>query len=200
MKKLVVLASAVALALMASPAFAHVSVTPKEASRSATVTLRFVVPNEEAPAATVKVEIFLPEGASFATVTPGTVDGWTASASDTSVTWSGGRITGEDRLEFPLTVGPIPSEGEQIVFKALQTYDNGEVVRWIDVSSGTAAPPHPAPVVKLVGAAPPTTTTAAAEDDDGGSSGPLILLAALFVAGVGGGIAIFNVVSRRRSA
>jgi hypothetical protein len=37
-----------------------------------------------------------------------------------------------------------------LVFKAVQTYDNGDVVRWIDTSTpGGAEPDHPAPTVTL---------------------------------------------------
>ena len=44
----------------------------------------------------------------------------------------------------------MPTDTNELIFKALQTYDNGEVVRWIDPpAESAAAPEHPAPVVKL---------------------------------------------------
>ena len=50
-----------------------------------------------------------------------------------------------------------------MVFKALQTYDNGQVVRWIDApaTDGTE-PEHPAPVLRLVKADSATTGTSTA--------------------------------------
>jgi uncharacterized protein len=200
-----------ALLAIAAPALAHVEVKPEEAERGSTTTFTFSVPNEEDAAKTVKVEIFFPEGATFSTVTPGPVTGWTAKSSKTSVVWSGGTISGEDEVEFPVTLGPVPSAGDDMIFKALQTYDNGEVVRWIDIQTGSEEPPHPAPVVKLTGTAPttsevvvnaPPTTAAPKPDksDDGVNSLPVIFLAiATFFAAVGIGIGIGVFMRRGRA-
>ena len=49
-----------------------------------------------------------------------------------------------------------------MVFKALQTYSGGEVVRWIDEPVAGAEPESPAPVLKLAKAAPEGTAPAAA--------------------------------------
>jgi len=59
---------------------------------------------------------------------------------------------------FRLTAGPLPRT-DQLVFKVLQTYDDGQVQRWIDESDpGEPEPEHPAPVLAL-----DTATAAAAE-------------------------------------
>jgi periplasmic copper chaperone A len=51
--------------------------------------------------------------------------------------------------EFDVSLGPLPKT-DRIVFKALQTYSDGDIVRWIDVpQDGQAEPEHPAPVLKL---------------------------------------------------
>ena len=60
-----------------------------------------------------------------------------------------------------MTLGSLPNT-DSITFKALQTYDNGDVVRWI----GAEKTDNPAPVVTLTGAA--VTTTIAIADHDVG--------------------------------
>jgi hypothetical protein len=86
-----------------------------------------------------------------------------------------------------------------MIFKALQTYSDGSVVRWIDepTTDGTE-PAKPAPVLKLTpaaatdvpaatGSAAPTDTAAAAAEPDGngtwaGIVGIVLGLAALVLA------------------
>ena len=68
------------------------------------------------------------------------------------VTWTadGGKIEPGEFQQFPLSVGQLPEDADQLVFKALQTYDNKEVVRWIEEpKEGAAEPENPAPVLKL---------------------------------------------------
>jgi uncharacterized protein YcnI len=199
--------SLVTVLAFAGPAFGHVEVKPESADHGSTTTFTFTVPNEQDNAKTVKVEIRFPESTSFATVTPLDVPGWTATSTAESVTWSGGAIAGEDKVDFAVTLGPAPASGESMTFKALQTYDNGDVVRWIDEQTGAAEPPHPAPVVKLTGPAAeaPTTTRAVdttairrtPKDDDSGTT-RAIVIGAVFVAAVGAGLAI--AMQRRRRA
>ena len=46
--------------------------------------------------------------------------------------------------------GPLPKNVNQLVFKASQTYSDGDVVQWIEPTvKGGAEPEHPAPVLKL---------------------------------------------------
>jgi uncharacterized protein YcnI len=204
MRRTLVVAVITALLLVARPAFAHVEVAPEEAPRGQTTTFTFSVPNEEAPAKTSVVEVYLPDGASPKGVTAEPPAGWNFAVTNSpgSVVFSGGTIAGEDEVDFKVTL-PVPAtiSGDQMVFKVLQSYDNGEVVRWIDIQTGSEEPPHPAPVVKLTGAVAPTTIAVASlptgaapkkadDNDDDGSAAPLILLVALALAGVGAGIAI----------
>jgi len=52
--------------------------------------------------------------------------------------------------KFAILAGPIPAGGKQLVFKAVQTYANGEVVRWIEIRhAGEPEPAHPAPVLDV---------------------------------------------------
>jgi uncharacterized protein len=55
---------------------------------------------------------------------------------------------------FTISAGPLPTNTNQLVFKALQTYSDGTIVSWIQQAvKGTPAPAHPAPVLKLTAAA-----------------------------------------------
>jgi uncharacterized protein YcnI len=50
------------------------------------------------------------------------------------ITWTGGSIAPGTFEEFDVSMGPLPTDTDQLIFKTLQTYDNGEVVRWIDTA------------------------------------------------------------------
>lgn len=144
---------ATALVALAAPVAAHVSVRPGEAVRGTVAALTFSVPNERDDAATVAVAVELP--GSFETVEPLANGEWTPSVDDGVVRWSGGRLTGTDRVELVVRVGPL-SGPDQLVLPAVQTYEDGEVVRWIEkgLESG-----HPAPVLALTGEEVTSTTT-----------------------------------------
>ncbi|MBI3257565.1 MAG: DUF1775 domain-containing protein, partial [Actinobacteria bacterium] len=71
-----------------------------------------------------------------------------------AVTWTAD--TPEDAIkpgefdEFNISLGPLPSDVDTLTFKALQTYANGEVVRWIEAArTDDAEPERPAPVLML---------------------------------------------------
>ncbi|MEV6314253.1 YcnI family protein [Streptomyces sp. NPDC051776] len=170
--------------LAAGPCFAHVSVQPGEAEKGGYSTIAFKVPNERDNASTTKLEVSLPADHPLASVMPQPVPGWdvkvTKSKLDkplemhgekiteavTKVTWTAkgdGRIKPGQFQQFPLSVGQLPEDADQLVFKALQTYDNKEVVRWIEApAAGGEEPENPAPVLKL---------TAPAEGEGGHSHG-----------------------------
>ncbi|MFI1964523.1 YcnI family protein [Streptomyces pathocidini] len=164
-------AAAGAVVLLAGPAFAHVSVQPGEAEQGGYSTIAFKVPNERDSASTVKLEVNLPTDHPLASVMPQPVPGWdvkvTKSTLDkplelhgkkiteaaTKVTWTAkkdGEIKPGTFQQFPLSVGQLPEDTDQLVFKALQTYSGGEVVRWIEEpKEGSEEPESPAPVLKL---------------------------------------------------
>ncbi|NJP99175.1 YcnI family copper-binding membrane protein [Streptomyces zingiberis] len=162
-------AAAGSVLLSAGPALAHVSVQPGEAEQGGYATVVFKVPNERDSASTVKLEISLPADHPLASVQPQPVPGWdvkvaTAAPAEpleshgervekavTKVTWSGGTIEPGMFQQFPLSVGRLPEDTGQLVFKALQTYDDDEVVRWIEEPRKDGTEPEtPAPVLKLV--------------------------------------------------
>ncbi|MFF8552784.1 YcnI family protein [Streptomyces sp. NPDC015501] len=170
--------------LVAGPAAAHVSVQPVgEAAKGGYATLNFKVPNERDQASTVKVEVNFPADHPLSSVTPQAVPGWKITIDKSKldkpldvhgkkiteavskVTWTAddGEIAPGYFQQFPVSVGALPEDADQLVFKAIQTYDNKEVVRWIEEpEAGGDEPDSPAPVLKL---------TAAAEDGHGGAAG-----------------------------
>jgi uncharacterized protein YcnI len=182
-RKLLLLALATAvLTLTAAPALAHVTVNPGEAPRGGFTELTFRVPSERDDAATTKVEVTFPAEQPLAFVSVHPVPGWTVkvdreklakpietddgqlSERVSRITWSGGRIEAGQYENFSISCGPLPETGDTMVFKAVQTYSNGEVVRWIQESApGQAEPESPAPTLTLTApAAEGAATTPAA--------------------------------------
>jgi uncharacterized protein YcnI len=186
-----------AVLLAAVPAFAHVTVSPDTAAKGSYSTVAFKVPDEEDNASTVKLEVFLPTDHPIASVSIQPVPGWTAKVTTTKlatplktddgtvdsavseITWTGGKIEAGQFQQFPVSFGPLPDNVDSLPFKALQTYSDGTVVRWIDLAqAGRPEPAHPAPTLKLTaaatdGAAAPASGTPAAApaaDSKGGQT------------------------------
>ena len=156
------------VALSATSAFAHVTIAPDSAPRGGFQILSFSVPNEKDNASTVQVQVQLPQDQVIPFVSVQPKPGWTVSvtkrqltkpvkqegetiteAVDT-VTWSGGTIGPGQFDLFTISAGPLPTKVKQLTFKALQTYSDGEVVRWIEPTpKGGPEPEHPAPVLTL---------------------------------------------------
>jgi uncharacterized protein YcnI len=206
------IASVALVVALATPAVAHVSVTPAEVPRGTTATLTFRVPTESETASTNRIEIVFPDGADFAAVEPAPKAGWTHTVSRTGITWIAdvGGIPPGGADTFSAVVGPVPSDGETLVFKALQTYTDGTVVRWIDEGSDAA---KPAPTLALIGDAPTTTSTTSTtqvastgadaesvedEEDTGGSSAGGVVLLTLLALAVVAGLATALRRARRR--
>ncbi|MEV8003701.1 YcnI family protein [Streptomyces parvus] len=169
--------------LIAGPAAAHVTVQPVgEAAKGGYATLNFKVPNERDQASTVKLEVNFPADHPLSSVTPQAVPGWDIKVDKSKldkpieshgrkiteavskVTWTAddSEIAPGFFQQFPVSVGALPEDADQLVFKAIQTYDNKEVVRWIEEpTEGGEEPDSPAPVLKL---------TAAADDHHGGGT------------------------------
>ncbi|HEX8628214.1 MAG TPA: YcnI family protein [Catenuloplanes sp.] len=209
---------------VAGPAAAHVTVNPTEATQGGYTRVAFRVPTESDTASTTKLEVSMPTQAPIANVSTMPVPGWTVQVDKgkpatpiqgeggpvaevvTKITWtadSASAIKPGQFQEFPVSLGPLP-QVDQLVFKALQTYSDGNVVRWIDEPTPGAEPESPAPVLKLAkGAAPAApvasgaaapgasgaavkTSPVAAEQGDADSDGMAVGLA---VAGLVAGLA-----------
>jgi len=178
--------AASAVLVLSGPAFAHVSVQPEgTAAKGGYATVNFKVPNERDNASTTKLEINFPADHPLASVMPQPVDGWdvkvTKSKLDkplelhgekiseavTKVTWTadGKGIQPGYFQKFPLSVGALPEDTDELVFKAIQTYSNKEVVRWIETQEdGAEEPETPAPVLALSDATDDHHGSAASDD------------------------------------
>ena len=182
----------VALLGLAGPAFAHVTITPESAAQGSTAELTFKVPNEESSAATTQVQIQVPTAHPIAQFLVRPLPGWTVSVQSinlakpvvtddgsfttavSEVTWTGGQILPGQYQDFSVSADPLPSGIGQLVFKAVQTYSNGDVVRWIDLTqAGQPDPGHPAPVLTLTpaGAGGASGAAASAQADPSGAAG-----------------------------
>lgn len=164
----VALASA-ALILSAGPALAHVTVNPRELPKGSFGKLTFRVPNEKDNANTTAVEIDFPTDVKLEFVSVKPTPGWTFEVKKTgeavsAIVFTGGQIKPGEFQEFDVSAGPLPTDKDSVTFKALQTYSDGEVVRWIEEASGDEEPEHPAPVLKLTAAADDHHDEAAADD------------------------------------
>jgi uncharacterized protein YcnI len=167
------------VALTAGAAFAHVEIEREgEVTAAGVVNATVSVPNEKSDAATTTVELVFPDSPTLKDAEAATVGSWTATVEKDdegdveSITWTGGEITGDDEAEFPITIGDVPDDVEQIDFRAVQTYDDGDVVRWIEATpEGGEEPEHPAPILAVRGEV---------EDghghDDGLSTGAIIAI------------------------
>ncbi|MGX1131750.1 uncharacterized protein YcnI [Streptomyces glaucescens] len=175
------LAASAVLALSV-PAFAHVTVQPEgTAAKGGYAIVDFRVPNERDNAATIKLEVSFPADHPLTSALPVPVDGWdvkvTKAELDKPIESHGEKITEAvskitwtakgDGIEpgylqkFPVSVGQLPEDADELVFKAIQTYDNKDVVRWIEVpQEGQEEPESPAPVLTL---------SEAGDDHHGGS-------------------------------
>ncbi|TVT50633.1 YcnI family protein [Amycolatopsis rhizosphaerae] len=179
------LSTTVAAAVLGAAAFlgagvasAHVSTNPDASTpqKGGSGTIVFRVPNEEADAGTVGVEVdFKPEYA-ISSVRYQPIPGWKAEVTKTTLSTpvkngknldvtnpvtkivftalpGGGIAKGDTEFqEFKVTASTLPSNVDQLVLPVVQTYDGGKVVNWNQESAGGAEPEHPAPVVELAAA------------------------------------------------
>ena len=150
--------------LFAVPALAHITITPGSAQPGSAAVLTFHVPDEEASADTTRVDVKIPTDHPIAQLLVKPVPGWTISVRTTTlakplvtddgqfshvvseVIWAGGRIAPGQFQDFTVSADPLPQGVSQLTFKAIQTYSNGDVVRWIEPRPlGGPEPEHPAP-------------------------------------------------------
>ncbi|MDH6128948.1 YcnI family protein [Kitasatospora sp. GP82] len=167
----VTVAATTAVIALAVPAFAHVTVQPGSAQQGGYTAVAFRVPDESDTASTVKLEVNLPMDQPMASVRVLPLPGWTATLEKSKldkplkthgqditeavskITWTAdasAKIAPGQFQEFKVSLGALPADTDKLTFKALQTYDNGDVVRWIDeAKDGQPEPAHPAPTLNL---------------------------------------------------
>jgi uncharacterized protein YcnI len=160
--------------IIPAAAEAHVTLNPTEWEAGGFARFDVRVPNERPNADTTKVMVQLPEGLFFVSFQPKA--GWKRTIKMeklaepvevfgdqitervASVTWSGGRIAPGEFDEFGVSFRVPETPGESLVFPSLQTYSNGEVVRWIDPDPEAETP------------APQVLVTEAAQEEAAGAA------------------------------
>ncbi|GAA5154451.1 MULTISPECIES: YcnI family copper-binding membrane protein [Amycolatopsis] len=162
-----------ALALACQPvASAHVSASPDTVTPGEPATISFRVPNERDDATTVRLEVVFPADAHLGSATPENLPGWHITAVKqeggtghgmddapvSSIVWEGGPVPVGTFQDFPVRLGALPGGGT-LSFEALQTYSDGEVVRWAErAQPGQPEPEHPAPTVTVAATTGPSTS------------------------------------------
>lgn len=156
MRRIALAAAALgAVALIATPAAAHVTVQPNEAVAGSFSRFVVRVPNERDDASTTKVVVHFPP---MAFVSFEDAPGWERKEKTgkfdeplivfdseitegiQTVTWSGGEVEPGEFTEFGFSAR-MPDEAESLTFEAIQTYSSGEVVEW----AGAPDSDEPAP-------------------------------------------------------
>jgi periplasmic copper chaperone A len=168
----VLTAVAALVATGGSVAGAHVSVHADESAPGSTTELAFRVPNESDTASTISVRLSLPAETPLAEVTVLPVPGWRHKVTKaklpapvpaghghelsemvSEIEWSAARDAGVGPGEYQVfrVAGSLP-EADRLIFKVIQTYDDGQVQRWIDEPAADGSEPeNPAPVLALDG-------------------------------------------------
>jgi uncharacterized protein YcnI len=219
-----VLAVAATVALVgAAPALAHVTAQPGKAEQGGFTVIALRVPTESDTAGTVSLQVTLPADHPITSVRTTPRPGWTATMTKAplnppiesngrtiteavrTVTWTadpGTRIGPGEFAEFPLSLGPLPTDTDRLVLPAVQTYDDGEIVAWDQPPAADGSEPErPAPTVTLTpasdGADDPTTTAAATPTD---TTARWLGGGGLLVGALGLGVGAGAVLRTRRSA
>jgi uncharacterized protein YcnI len=206
--------AAVALGAVAAPgAAAHVTVQPAASRPAELQRYRVIVPNERASAATTGVDVQVPRGVTFALVE--SVAGWRArvvrrGGAIAELRWSAGRVPPDGYAELHF-IARNPVRVGQVAWKALQRYDDGDVVRWIGSEDSDRPAPlttlseHAVPVdvVSTHGEAVPAASAAGAPaaaptTASSGRDGPTLALAILGV--LLGAASLALLLARRRHA
>ncbi|WP_246120476.1 YcnI family protein [Cohnella terricola] len=118
----------------ASLASAHVTVQPKEAPAGSYQVFTVRVPSEK-DSSTTQVKVAIPDGVNVSRFEP--KPDWTydvekgADDKIVSVTWkaTGNGLGGTEFGEFRMQ-GKVADDAKELVWKAYQTYSDGEVVEW----------------------------------------------------------------------
>jgi hypothetical protein len=168
-------AGVLAAGMIGGPALAHVEVSADKTQAGAKdVTLTFTGEAESNSAGIKSERVVLPAG-----VAPGDVSlvkapaGWKFTAARDGFTIAGPTLKiGQDAV-FAVRLAQLPTEASSLSFKTLETYGDGDVVRWIDLPQpGEPEPDHPAPTIKLKGAVKAAPSTSAAAPSAPATSAP----------------------------
>jgi uncharacterized protein YcnI len=175
------------LTFWAGTASAHITITPDSAPKGAgDQVITFQVPNEMDNANTIGLRVQFPTDHPIAEIDPQAMPGWTSKVITThlatpittddgtvtdvvsEVDWTGGSIPPGHFGAFPVLAMGLPKDVDSLTIKAIQLYDNGQDVNWIeDTPPGGPEPDHPAPVLKLTAASEDNATATPGTDQVG---------------------------------
>lgn len=198
-------------------ASAHVHVDPSTTEPGANPILTFRVPSESATAGTTKVEVTLPTDNPLPSVSAKALAGWTVAVTEAklptpvvdddgatlteaphTLTWTaeaGAAVGPGEFQEFELQVGPLPKSGS-VVLPVTQTYSDGMVVKWDEVTPASGEEPeHPAPSFDVVAAPVVTPSKAVSSSDD---TARTLAVAGIVVGAIGAGIGLAGATAARR--
>jgi uncharacterized protein YcnI len=199
MKKLIatILASLSVTLLAPLATFAHVVVTPNQATTGQRTLFTVSVPNERSSDVT-KLKLLIPKG--LQEVQPNVMAGWTISTEKTdndvsSITWTGTIPEGQ-RADFVFKAQVSAASGE-LDWKAYQTYSDNTLVSWDQAPTATEtdnddATTGPYSVTKVTATADSSAQTSQNDDNN------TLTLAALAVSIVAIVMSIFALIWRSR--
>jgi len=130
MKPLLLAAACAAFLTLAPAARAHIVVTPAEVAAGQSATFEMRVPTElRVP--TTRLRLQIPDGFSFSSIEP--VAGWKITVERTGDRVTAVEAKGKLRPDFFQRFvfrGRVPNVETTLVWKVIQTYRDGTVVRW----------------------------------------------------------------------
>lgn len=207
--------------LLSAPAWAHVTVSAPGATRGGSdQVITFRVPVEK-DVPTVGLTVALPTSTPITSVDVLPVPGWTHTEKTiklahpvhtddgdisevvSQITWTadGGGLKPGEFGEFTIIAGKLPNVA-RLIFAAIQTYQDGSVVRWNEhAAPGTPEPANPAPVLDLPANDPGAQQSAgpaAAPAKSADTTAPTVLaIIAIVVAAAALGVAVVGNARRR---
>jgi hypothetical protein len=164
-----------AIAVAASPAWAHVEVSADKTEAGATnVTVTFHGEAESTAAGIASEQVFLPGGITANQVHLAKAPaGWAFTTGPDSFTVAGTALPKGTDAQWSVVIDKLPANVSQLVFKTIETYGDGEIVRWItEQQPGQPEPEHPAPVLKLTGSAVASSSAVASASATAASTAP----------------------------
>jgi uncharacterized protein YcnI len=145
-----------AVAALATPALAHVEVSADKTQAGATdVTLTFNGEAENPKFGIMTERVVLPSGIAPADVSPVKMpSGWKYTPNSDGFTVGGKALKIGTDAVWSVKIAKLPADQTRLSFKTLETYGDGDVVRWIEIQeAGQDEPDNPAPLLVLKPAA-----------------------------------------------
>ncbi|GAA5105720.1 YcnI family protein [Haloechinothrix salitolerans] len=167
------LTAAIAGSVTSGIAAAHVTanIYGEQPTKGGYTAIVMRVPNEDDEKGTIKLSVGIAEEYALGSVRTQPVPGWDAEVTTTTprepvtnahgaeldevvteITWTaedGNEIKPDEYQEFTFSTGPLPTDVDQLVLPATQTYEGGKVVAWDEPPAEGKELERPAPVVPL---------------------------------------------------